>query len=292
MGDQVLQRVAEAVKAEFRPYDGIGRFGGDEFVLVLPGLDESEARHAAERLQAVVAAAPSEAAPGGGLTASVGIARWREPLAAAELLDRADRALLLAKRRGKNQAVLADRETESELARLESRDGGPGQIAGRPVGHGERVQAAERRAGSARAVRPRASRRRRRHADRRPRSSAGRGDAGATGRRRDHSRQPSRPAQRTGRPGSADSGMRGLLRRARAGARWSVLRHARDALGRTHVPLARAARGRAARGPGGHRDGRAGQRRLAIGGGRAGGRDRRARQLHPLPFRAGGVAGV
>ena len=128
VGDQVLQRVAEAVKAEFRPYDGIGRFGGDEFVLVLPGLDESEARHAAERLQAVVAAAPSEAAPGGGLTASVGIARWREPLAAAELLDRADRALLLAKRRGKNQAVLADRDTESELARLESRDGGPGQI--------------------------------------------------------------------------------------------------------------------------------------------------------------------
>ena len=123
VGDQVLQQAADALKAEFRTYDGIGRFGGDEFVLVLPGLDESGAQDAALRLQKRVARTLSQHAPEGGLTASVGIARWREPLTAPELLDRADRALLVAKARGKDQAILADAETEAELARLESANG-------------------------------------------------------------------------------------------------------------------------------------------------------------------------
>ena len=70
----------------------------------------------------------SHTPPRAGLTASVGIARWREPLTAAELLDRADRALLVAKGRGKNQAVLADGETETELARLEAANGGTASV--------------------------------------------------------------------------------------------------------------------------------------------------------------------
>ena len=55
------------------------------------------------------------------VTASVGIAQWAEPLTAGELLDRADRALLLAKRRGKDSLVVASAHAELELAALETR---------------------------------------------------------------------------------------------------------------------------------------------------------------------------
>ncbi|MGI9080886.1 MAG: diguanylate cyclase, partial [Thermoleophilaceae bacterium] len=128
-GDQVLQRVAAAVTSEFRPYDGIGRFGGDEFVLILPGASGSEARAAARRLQEVVeAAGVAMGELGVELTASVGFAQWREPLMAGELIERADRALRVAKRRGKRCAVLATHETEDELARLELQAGSPAQL--------------------------------------------------------------------------------------------------------------------------------------------------------------------
>ena len=43
VGDELLQQVATAIAAEFRPYDGLARYGGDEFVLVLPGADEEAA---------------------------------------------------------------------------------------------------------------------------------------------------------------------------------------------------------------------------------------------------------
>lgn len=118
VGDRVLERVATAVATEFRAYDGLGRMGGDEFVVVLAGVGEAAALEAAERLRAVVADA-SAAVVEGGLTASVGVAPWSEPLNADELLDRADRALLLAKRRGKDGLVASSSEVERELATLE-----------------------------------------------------------------------------------------------------------------------------------------------------------------------------
>ena len=108
VGDQILRAVAGGIASEFRPYDGIGRFGGDEFVLVLPGAGAEEALVAAEKIQRIVAAIGGKSGmPEVSVTASVGISSWREPLTAAELLDRADRALLVAKRRGKARAVVA-----------------------------------------------------------------------------------------------------------------------------------------------------------------------------------------
>jgi diguanylate cyclase (GGDEF)-like protein len=128
VGDQILRDIAAAVTAEFRPYDAIGRFGGDEFAMVLPGASEEDADLVAHRLQDVVAATAAAAGLGAGLTASVGVARWREPLTAAELLDRADRALLVGKRRGKSRVVFATADIESDLARLEADQGGPTQL--------------------------------------------------------------------------------------------------------------------------------------------------------------------
>lgn len=128
VGDQLLQEVATALTEELRPYDGIGRFGGDEFVLVLPGMDDNAAAVAAKRVRSVVAATAAANELCAGLTASVGIARWREPLGPGELIDRADRALLLAKRRGKDSVVISSQEIETELARLEWHPGGPSEL--------------------------------------------------------------------------------------------------------------------------------------------------------------------
>jgi len=127
-GDRILKQVAAHLHEEFRAYDGIGRFGGDEFVVVLPGLTEDLADRAAERFQAAMAAALPVAGSERSLTASVGIARWHEPLTAPELIDRADRALLVAKRGGKNRAVLSSHDTEDELARLETSAEAPTRV--------------------------------------------------------------------------------------------------------------------------------------------------------------------
>jgi diguanylate cyclase (GGDEF)-like protein len=120
LGDEILKSVATAVATEFRPYDGIGRYGGDEFVLILPGTGEDAALEAAERLRAVVEETGVRFGDlGVHVTCSIGVAHWREPLTAAELLERADRALLLAKRRGKDGVVFSNIQTERDLAELE-----------------------------------------------------------------------------------------------------------------------------------------------------------------------------
>jgi len=129
VGDQVLRLVAASLQSEFRPYDGLGRFGGDEFVLVLTDTDVEEALAVSERLQAAISTAVKTAGGLGiELTTSVGLARWEEPLSTGELLDRADRALLVAKRRGKDSVVVATRETEEELARMEAPASGPTRL--------------------------------------------------------------------------------------------------------------------------------------------------------------------
>ena len=82
---------------------------------------------AAKRVQNVLAAAGrARHMLGVKLSVSAGVSTWRRPQNASELLDRADRALLLAKARGKDTIVPAGADTEAELARLEStEDGSP-----------------------------------------------------------------------------------------------------------------------------------------------------------------------
>jgi diguanylate cyclase (GGDEF)-like protein len=129
VGDQVLRQVAASLQSEFRSYDGIARFGGDEFVLVLPDTCAAEALAAGRRLQTAISTAIDGIAELGlGVTTSVGLACWEEPLTAGELLDRADRALLVAKRRGKDLVVLASAETEQELARMQAPASGPTRL--------------------------------------------------------------------------------------------------------------------------------------------------------------------
>jgi two-component system cell cycle response regulator len=101
-GDQVLVEVARRLEEAVRGGDELARWGGDEFVAILPGTDKAGALRAAERLRASVAEAPIAAAghelP---VTISVGWAHWAGDTP-DDLLARADRALYRAKDAGRD----------------------------------------------------------------------------------------------------------------------------------------------------------------------------------------------
>ena len=128
-GDRFLRRVASALGRASRPYDGLARYGGDEFVLLLPATPPGAAAEVAERLRtAVSAVAREDGLSGLELGSSAGLAAWREPLTSVELLERADRALRLAKRRGKERVCHAGPQTDEELALLDVRAGSPSSL--------------------------------------------------------------------------------------------------------------------------------------------------------------------
>ena len=120
-GDELLRQVAGVLQADLRPYDQVARYGGDEFVLLLPGSEEADARVVAERVRDAVANELVGAC-------SVGVAQWHEPLDADGLLEHADRALLLAKRTGKGRVAVANADVERELAMLQAERGSPAAV--------------------------------------------------------------------------------------------------------------------------------------------------------------------
>ena len=123
-GDALLRRVADALRAEVRPYDQAARYGGDEFVLVLPGTEEAVARAVAERVRNRVRTGAAESIG----NCSIGVSSWESPMSADDLLAAADRALLLAKRTGKGRVAVANPDAEEELARLQQSEGSPAAV--------------------------------------------------------------------------------------------------------------------------------------------------------------------
>jgi diguanylate cyclase (GGDEF)-like protein len=105
-GDALLRNAAQAWLRQLRPTDLLARYGGEEFTLVLPACDESQAEHMVERLQPLM---PERQ------TFSAGIATWNGIDSANELLAAADRALLQAKRGGRNRIVISGREPQISL---------------------------------------------------------------------------------------------------------------------------------------------------------------------------------
>jgi diguanylate cyclase (GGDEF)-like protein len=105
-GDKALRRVVQALVGEFRAFDRVARYGGDEFVVILPNADLRSAAAAASRALERLREVP--AFDGGPtISASIGAAQWQAPMSTDELLDACDRALLRAKRQGKGRVTKA-----------------------------------------------------------------------------------------------------------------------------------------------------------------------------------------
>jgi diguanylate cyclase (GGDEF)-like protein len=105
-GDDVLVHTARVLDARLRAEDAIGRWGGEEFLVVLPGTDEEGAVHATERLRAALAADQPDLAAAHGLpvTVTIGVAEWQQEEEMGELVNRADRALYAGKAAGRDRA--------------------------------------------------------------------------------------------------------------------------------------------------------------------------------------------
>jgi diguanylate cyclase (GGDEF)-like protein/PAS domain S-box-containing protein len=118
-GDAVLVEVGRRLRRSIRAYDTVGRWGGEEFCVVLPGLEtEAELHRAADQLRAAITAAPVGA--GAELlltvTSSAGGALAQAGLWSVEaLIDAADRALYSAKRRGRDRTRLFGELTVEDL---------------------------------------------------------------------------------------------------------------------------------------------------------------------------------
>jgi two-component system cell cycle response regulator len=109
-GDQVLREVAQRMSAAVRSYDVVGRYGGEEFLVLLPVCGAEEARERAEQIRLAIAARPIVTREGSHtVTASLGaIGTADRPQAdAASLLRLADAALYGAKAAGRDRVVLA-----------------------------------------------------------------------------------------------------------------------------------------------------------------------------------------
>jgi diguanylate cyclase (GGDEF)-like protein len=108
-GDAVLRQAARRMLGSLRPYDAVGRFGGEEFLIVLPGCDVSSALGLAERLRQCLIAERmeiEERAVQVTLSLGVAVSAGQAELDAVELLRAADSALYEAKRAGRNRVQL------------------------------------------------------------------------------------------------------------------------------------------------------------------------------------------
>jgi diguanylate cyclase (GGDEF)-like protein len=118
VGDQALKHVAKLLRGSVREVDSLARFGGEEFVVLMPGASLVQAQPMAERLRERLCTTPLVVAdttvP---LSISIGIAQWRggeEDL--SQLLVRADTALFRAKDQGRNRVVLDPGERDAARA--------------------------------------------------------------------------------------------------------------------------------------------------------------------------------
>jgi diguanylate cyclase (GGDEF)-like protein/PAS domain S-box-containing protein len=110
VGDEVLREVSRRLTEAVRVYDRVGRFGGEEFVVVLPGATQAEAQDAAERIRRDISRDPVETAAGPvTITASLGVVTRQGELAndATSLLVAADTALYTSKEGGRDRVTVA-----------------------------------------------------------------------------------------------------------------------------------------------------------------------------------------
>ncbi|WP_127144598.1 sensor domain-containing diguanylate cyclase [Pelagibacterium montanilacus] len=107
VGDAVLETIGQVLERALRKSDYVGRYGGEEFCVILPGVDADQALHIARRLRAAVESATIECdGRTFKVTASIGMAVFDEHhQSMPALLSTADKALYTAKGRGRNRVV-------------------------------------------------------------------------------------------------------------------------------------------------------------------------------------------
>lgn len=142
VGDLVLRQVGDVLRTTTRESDIVGRFGGEEMVVVLPGTEMDEARVTAVRvLRAVTERAFGEPGASLQLTVSLGAAQCQDNESADGVLSRTDEALYAAKEAGRNRAFWHDGHRPRCVGREEDRDGrcAPDKVTGKQGADGNEV---------------------------------------------------------------------------------------------------------------------------------------------------------
>ena len=117
VGDQVLRLMAGVLRERVRETDLPARYGGEELIAVLPGAELATCHGIAERIRGSISEcritrrSTGETLPN--ITVSIGVGQFQPGESMADLIDRCDRALYLAKKTGRNRVV-----TEAELGRV------------------------------------------------------------------------------------------------------------------------------------------------------------------------------
>jgi diguanylate cyclase (GGDEF)-like protein len=108
-GDKILVRLSEVIRECLRKSDSAYRYGGDEFIVILPYTHGEEAKKVAERITARFPGSDSEDTPDGSVvtTLSVGVVEYEEGEELSRLVSRADQAMYTAKKQGGNRSLLA-----------------------------------------------------------------------------------------------------------------------------------------------------------------------------------------
>ncbi len=114
-GDAVLVEVVSRLNAAVREYETVARFGGEEFVILMPGMpDDTTLARRADEIRRTISSSPIDLPDGGTITvtASYGAARWAPGFTLQNLIDASDRNLHAAKRGGRDQTRLASTVSE------------------------------------------------------------------------------------------------------------------------------------------------------------------------------------
>lgn len=121
VGDTVLRAIASVLSESVRASDILGRWGGDEFSVILPETDKTQAFAVAEKLRSKVEAVPIRVTDGGNektlkMTISIGVAASNGLVTADDLVTDADRALYRAKANGRNRTEIGSANVETTPA--------------------------------------------------------------------------------------------------------------------------------------------------------------------------------
>ncbi|HEX4975451.1 MAG TPA: diguanylate cyclase [Pseudomonadales bacterium] len=136
VGDEAIKFLANTLSAIVRAGDLVGRMGGEEFVVVLPNIEQQAALTLAERMRKTIELSQNEAYPDmPKITSSFGVAMLGdETLTGKQLIDESDKALYVAKKSGRNRVVLwsedlADQSIETASSATASHESGPNSEA-------------------------------------------------------------------------------------------------------------------------------------------------------------------